>query len=246
MNFTPAIKHLIIANVIFFGIASLFLTDFKLLTAIWFFENPNFNWWQIITHMFMHGDVMHLFFNMFALWSFATPLEHIWGSNRFLLFYFACGIGASLFHMGVNYYYFQEGFSILVDNGYTPQEIYNILNQSKIYSHWEQVVPASVLEDMTRAYLTPAVGASGAVYGILVAFGMLFPNAELMLIFLPIPIKAKYFIPILLLTDLLSGITGFSIFGGNIAHFAHVGGAIIGFILMSIWKRNSFNQRRWA
>ena len=109
---------------------------------------------------------------------------------------------------------------------------------------WEEALSKSDFKDMMSAYTIPAVGASGAVYGILVAFGVLFPNAELMLIFLPIPIKAKYFIPILIGLDLFSGVTGYSIFGSNIAHFAHVGGALIGFILMKLWQKNSFNDRR--
>ena len=98
---------------------------------------------------------------------------------------------------------------------------------------------------MIEAFSTSAVGASGAIYGVLVAFGMLFPNAELFLIFLPIPIKAKFFIPGLILLDLFSGVTGFSIFGGNIANFAHIGGALFGFIMMWYWKKNSFNDKRW-
>ncbi|GIZ14568.1 rhomboid family intramembrane serine protease [Capnocytophaga catalasegens] len=240
MQITPAIKHLIIANVVFFIIA-VFVPNFQGLTAIWFFENPNFHWWQFISHMFMHGGTTHLIFNMFALWSFGSPLEQIWGSNRFLFFYFACGLGAALIHSGVNYYYFQEGFSLLLKEGYSSQEIFEILEKGKYYTAWETMLPAETFQNMMSAYNTPAVGASGAVYGILVAFGMLFPNAELMLIFFPVPIKAKYFIPILVGLDLFSGITGFSIFGGNIAHFAHVGGALIGFILMWIWrKKNRF------
>lgn len=246
MNFTPAIKHLIIINVIFFAIAEFFIPNFRMLTAIYFFENQNFQWWQFFSHMFMHGDLSHLIFNMLALWSFGSPLEQIWGSNRFLIFFLSCGIGAILIHSGVNYYYFQKGTDILVNQGYSYQDILNVMQQRKIYTYWEQILSPSDLENMINAFRTPAVGASGAIYGILVAFGMLFPNAELMLLFLPIPIKAKYFIPILLTMDLFSGITGFSIFGGNIAHFAHIGGAIIGFILMYIWKRNQFNDKRLA
>ena len=105
-------------------------------------------------------------------------------------------------------------------------------------------MPETDINNLFSSYFSSAVGASGAIYGILVAFGMLFPNAELMLMFLPIPIKAKYFIPVLILLDLFSGITGISILGQNIAHFAHIGGAVIGFLLMWIWRKNSFNKRR--
>ncbi len=246
MRFTPAIKHLIIANVIFFIIAE-FIPNFRnQLAALHFFENSNFEWWQLISHIFMHGDLAHLLFNMFALWSFGSALEQIWGSNRFLIFYFSCGIGAALIHTGVNYYYFNKGIETLVNQGYNYSEILSVLNEGKYILHWKEILSESTFQNMMQAFNTPAVGASGAIYGILVAFGMIFPNAELMLIFLPIPVKAKYFIPILIGLDLFSGITGFSIFGGNIAHFAHVGGAIIGFILMWIWKRNSFNDKRLA
>ena len=111
-------------------------------------------------------------------------------------------------------------------------------------TRWKEVLSQGDFNDMMSAYMTRAVGASGAIYGILVAFGMLFPNAELMLMFFPIPIKAKYFIPILIALDLFSGVTGVSIFGSNIAHFAHVGGALIGFVLMKLWQKRSFDDRR--
>lgn len=110
---------------------------------------------------------------------------------------------------------------------------------------WYNLASKGTIDNFLSAYNTPAVGASGAIYGVLVAFGMMFPNAELMMIFLPIPIKAKYFIPVLIGIDLFSGVTGYSLFGGGIAHFAHVGGAIFGFIMMWYWKKNQFNNKRW-
>lgn len=114
-------------------------------------------------------------------------------------------------------------------------------NQFQIPSGVDQ----ETLRSMLEAYSNPAVGASGAIYGILVAFGMMFPNVELFLIFVPIPIKAKFFIPALILLDLFSGVTGYSLFGGSIAHFAHVGGALFGFLMMYYWKKNQFNDNRW-
>ncbi|MDO4879780.1 MAG: rhomboid family intramembrane serine protease [Capnocytophaga sp.] len=243
MNITRAVKHLIIANVIFFIIA-LIIPDFKSQTALYYFENPQFHWWQIFSHMFMHGSEMHILFNMFALYSFGSPLESYFGSNRFFLFYFACGLGAATLHTAVNYYEFHHYVNILLEKGYTYEQITEVVNKGQIFTNWKEILSDEDINNLFSAYFTPAVGASGAIYGILVAFGMLFPNAELMLIFLPIPIKAKYFIPVLILLDLFSGVTGFSIFGQNIAHFAHIGGAIIGFILMWIWRKNSFNDRR--
>jgi membrane associated rhomboid family serine protease len=106
-------------------------------------------------------------------------------------------------------------------------------------------VPRHILQNMFSSFHTPAVGASGAIYGILVAFGMLFPNVALFLLFVPVPIKAKIFIPILIAIDLFSGLTGYSLFGGGIAHFAHIGGALFGFIMMWYWKKNQFDQHRW-
>lgn len=243
---TQAIKHLIIINVILFFVAELeLIPNFRNTVALYFFENPRFHLWQFVTHMFMHAGVTHILFNMYALWVFGTPMEHIWGRNKFLFFYFSCGIGAALIHMGVNYYYFNEGFQMLVNNGFNSESVKQTLSEGKYMINWKDVLPNNTFTDMMTAYTVSAVGASGAIYGVLVAFAMMFPEAKLMLLFLPIPIKAKYFIPILVGIDLFSGVTGFSIFGANVAHFAHVGGALIGFLMMRYWQKNSFNKNRW-
>ena len=243
MNITRAVKHLIIANIIFFIIA-LIITEFKSRTALYYFENPDFHWWQVFSHMFMHANEMHILFNMFALFSFGVPLEHYFGSNRFILFYFACGLGSAFLHTAINYYEFHHYVNIILKDDYTYEQIIQVINNGKIYTEWKNLLPETDINNLFSSYFSSAVGASGAIYGLLVAFGMLFPNAELMLMFLPIPIKAKYFIPVLILLDLFSGITGISILGQNIAHFAHIGGAVIGFLLMWIWRKNSFNNRR--
>lgn len=244
MNITRAVKHLIIANILFFLLA-LVIPTVQDNAALYFFENPNFHWWQAFSHLFMHASIGHIFFNMFALYSFGVPLESYFGSNRFIFFYFACGLGAAFLHTAVNYYEFHSVADILLREGYTQEQITNVVSQGKIYTDWQGILSQSQLKDLFNSFSVPAVGASGAVYGILVAFGILFPNAELMLMFLPIPIKAKYFIPIIIALDLFSGITKFPIFGSNIAHFAHIGGALIGFILMKVWQKNSFENRRW-
>lgn len=238
MRITETIKHLIIINAIMFAIGSFqLIPNFSQWMAFWFIKNPNFHYWQFITHIFMHANLAHFFFNMFALWSFGTVLEQIWGGKKLLFFFMSCGLGAALLHLGVNYYHFERGVQSLVDSGVDPSSIYHLLEQGKYSLQWEKILSNSEFQDMTSAYFSPAVGASGAIYGILVAFGTLFPNARLMLIFLPIAIRAKYFIPILIFGDLFLGISHSSFLssGMNIAHFAHIGGALTGFILCYIW-----------
>jgi membrane associated rhomboid family serine protease len=242
-NMTDTVKQLLILNILFF-IGAQFVPQATDLLALHYFESDKFKLWQPISHMFMHGDLMHIFFNMFALVSFGSALEHFWGPKKFLFFYFSCGIGAALIHSGINYYYFHDGLNTLVSNGFKETEILNLINEGKFMTSWQAVLSPNTFENMIGA-LTPTVGASGAIYGLLVAFAFMFPNAELALLFIPVPIKAKYFVPGIVLLDLFSGVTGYSIFGGGIAHFAHVGGALFGFILMWYWKKNQFNQNRW-
>lgn len=242
---TETVKVLLIINVLFF-IGTLTVGDYTYkLFSLWFFENDNFGIWQVLTHMFMHGSFMHILFNMYALWAFGSPIEQMLGQKKFVFFYFSCGIGAALIHSLVNYFHVQTGFNELLNAGMTPGAIERLLETGQYSTAILQSVSQDTLESMYAAFNTPAVGASGAIYGILVAFGMLFPNVELFLLFVPIPIKAKIFIPILIAIDLFSGFTGYSLFGGGIAHFAHVGGALFGFITMWYWKKNQFNQNRW-
>ena len=242
-NMTDTVKQVLILNILFF-IGAQFVPQATDLLALQYFESDKFKLWQPISHMFMHGDLMHIFFNMFALVSFGSALEHFWGPKKFLFFYFSCGIGAALIHSGINYYHFHDGLNTLVLNGFKETEILNLINEGKFMTSWQAVLSPNTFENMIGA-LTPTVGASGAIYGLLVAFAFMFPNAELALLFIPVPIKAKYFVPGIVLLDLFSGVTGYSIFGGGIAHFAHVGGALFGFILMWYWKKNQFSKNRW-
>jgi membrane associated rhomboid family serine protease len=242
---TETIKILIIINVLFFGGTLLAEELSYRLFSLFYFENPSFKFWQPATHMFMHGGVWHILFNMYALWAFGTPLEMQWGRKKFLFFYFSAGLGAALIHSLVNYYYFHSGFDALLQAGLAEQQIWDILTTGQYNTSILSSVPAETIQQFYDSYYIPAVGASGAIYGVLVAFGLLYPNVELMLIFLPIPIKAKYFIPGLILLDLFSGVTGFSVFGQNIANWAHIGGALFGFIMAYYWKKNSFNANRW-
>lgn len=240
---TDAVKHLVIINVLFF-IAPIALSGLGLqqMLALYFPENPNFGFWQFLTHMFMHGSFSHILFNMYGLWAFGTPLEQIWGKNKFLFFYLSAGLGAGLIYTLVNYYQFNDVYQQLTTIGLSSTEIQQLLNSGSYNTNILQYISESKLSEFYATYHTPAVGASGAIYGILVAFGMTFPNAKLALIFFPVPIAAKYFIPLIILGDLFFGITKYSI--GNVAHFAHVGGALIGFIIAWYWKKNQFN--RWS
>ena len=241
---SPAVGGLLIANVILF-LAGLLLPgwDERLVEslAFWFPRNEHFRVWQVVTYMFMHGGPGHIFFNMFGLVSFGLLLEQQWGTRRFLAFYFICGIGAGLIHVGISWIEFQAIQNRLNDAGITTPAIEAMLNTGRYDGPRDREINKAVV-DLYRIYSGPMLGASGAIYGILVAFGLLYPNAKLAILLIPVPVAAKYVIPILLALDLFSGVTGFSLFGGGIAHFAHLGGALIGFLLMWHWR----NQTRRA
>ncbi|CAM1352797.1 rhomboid family intramembrane serine protease [Tenacibaculum insulae] len=236
---TDAIKHLIIINVIMYFAPQLLNLDLTNIFALHYPQNEHFGIWQYVTHTFMHGGTMHLIFNMYALWAFGTPLEQMWGRNKFLFFYFSAGIGAGLIYTLVNYYQFNGIYEQIVALGVSPSEIQNILSSGQ-YNDSIITLSNKTMSEFYSLYHTPAVGASGAVYGILVAFGLAFPNAKLALIFFPVPVAAKYFIPLMIFGDLFFGVTKYSI--GNVAHFAHIGGAIIGFIIAWYWKKDQFKS----
>jgi membrane associated rhomboid family serine protease len=244
-NITDTVKHLIIINVIFYLGTALFGEVLYGWFSLWFPENENFGIWQFVSHMFMHGGLMHIFFNMYALFAFGTPLEQMWGRNKFLFFYFSAGLGAALLHTGVNYFYVHQALDVLGSQGVDINQAIDLVSNGRYDTRWYSMADASTIDNFLSAMNNPAVGASGAIYGVLVAFGMAFPNSKLFLIFVPVPVKAKYFIPALIGLDLFSGVTGYSIFGSGIAHFAHVGGALIGFIMAWYWRKNQFNNRRW-
>ena len=269
MNMTETVKQLIIINVIFF-VGSLIVgpaaVDYLALHSP---SSDQFKFWQPVTHMFMHGGILHIFFNMFALLSFGSLLEQMWGAKKFLFFYFSCGLGAAALHLGVNYlemHTLVEQVSYVELSDEATKQMLNVsFSQNGFYRgelYFEGIKPileqagkANVFDEAAfNAYYqaailnqTPSLGASGAIYGIMVAFAFMFPDAELMMLFIPIPIKAKYFVPLIVGLDIYLGVTGKSLFGSGagIAHFAHVGGALIGFIMMWYWKKNQFNSNRW-
>lgn len=247
MRISNTVKHLIIINVIVFigtisiGNGELFFKWF----ALYFPKSDMFEPWQVVTHMFMHAGFMHIFFNMFALWMFGSPVEYQLGSKKFLFIYISAGLGAVLFQLGYYYFHYFPLESQLISSGLTQSEIVQMMNSNQSISNITNNQLA-MLKEIFPIYHASMVGASGCIMGILAAFGMMNPDAKLMMIFLPIPIKAKYFIPGIIILDLISALSGQSFFSpSNTAFMAHVGGAVTGFFVMWYWKKNQFNQNRW-
>jgi len=242
---TETVKHLLIINVIMF-VATMLIGEAQFfdLFALHYPENKVFEPWQIVTHMFMHGGFTHLLFNMFALWMFGTAVEQRLGSKKFLILYFAAGLGAVLFQLGVDYINYPRLIQELQASGVSTKALMDIYGTGK-WNFPTTPIQNEQINEAFNIYNSTMVGASGCIMGVLVAFGILNPNSELMLIFLPIPIKAKYFIPLIVGYDIVSGFLGSpSVFGMNIAHWAHVGGAVVGLIIMLFWKNNAFNKYR--
>lgn len=269
MRITETVKQLLIINILFY-IGSNIVGDvaYKLFT-MYYPSNPDFKFWQPITYMFMHapvykgaaGNLMHIVFNMFALVSFGSLLEQMWGAKKFLFFYISCGLGALALHIGISYFQIHSVMSELASLNLSESEWKILLNAD--YDSG-QMLSGQVKTILENAHCTQEqfnimseaisinqggmLGASGAIYGLLIAFAFMFPMAELGLMFIPIPIKAKYFVPGLLAIDLFLGLKGNSIFGAGgtgVAHFAHLGGALTGFLMMWYWKKNQFNKNRW-
>jgi len=219
------VKNLLIINTLFFlATISLNNLDFDLVKIFGLhqFQSPDFRPHQIITHLFMHGNFTHLLFNMFALWMFGKVLENVWGGKKFLIYYMITGIGAACIHLLISQYQI-----INISN-----QIPDMLNLA-IEGRYNPSIPIS--KRLTQLIITPTVGASGAVFGLLLAFGMLFPNTLLYLYF-AIPIKAKYFVIAYGLLELYAGISNNP--ADNVAHFAHLGGMIFGYFLIKYWKKN--------
>ena len=264
LSVPPVVKNIIIINVILFGATQFFIyvlnSDLLIRYLALFPVRSNlFEPHQIVTHMFMHANLAHIFFNMFGVYMFGKILEQLWGSKKLLIFYTVTGLGAAFIHLTVNY--FQMGHMMKLANEFYASPNYALFNQivdkysqggasKQIVDFMQQwfykpdepsFIPQAkeIIEYLVSTNLQiPTLGASGAVFGLLIAFAMMFPDVELMLIFLPIPIKAKYFVPFYALLELFFGVAGFK--WDNVAHFAHLGGALFGFILVKIWKRNQF------
>lgn len=231
----PVVRNIIIINVVL-----LLLTELLKMMAginlngifgLYFPKSEFFRVWQIVTHMFMHGGFVHLLFNMFALWMFGRVLEQVWGPKRFLIYYMVTGLGAAFFFELVQLIQYNNVMKVL-----SPEQLQLVydtgadaISQGRNFADENMARLNSILN-------VPVVGASGAVYGVLLAFGMLFPNTQLMFIFPPIPIKAKYVVIGYAVIELYLAITSP---GSNVAHAAHLGGMIFGYILIKYWQKTT-------
>lgn len=255
-NLTPMVKNLLLINVGVFLIQFILQVDFVNILGLRYFFAETFAPYQLFTHMFVHGGGWHLFTNMFALFIFGPMLESIWGSQRFLVFYLVTGFGASLLYSGIHFAEVRQ-----VENAAQaymanpdPEALNSFITEhaSYAYNHYYDFINSFADNPDHSGYIKeskrvvnnlyqrqaniPMVGASGAIFGILMAFGMLFPNTKLMLLFPPIPIKAKYFVTFYGVYELYAGFG--RVPGDNVAHFAHLGGMLFAFILIKIWNNN--------
>ncbi len=206
----PVTKNLIIINVIVF-VASLLNQNFMIGTfALFYPTSVYFHWWQVVTHMFMHGGFWHIFFNMYTLLIFGGVVERIIGSKKFLFFYFICGLGAVALHLGVEYL------------------------QMQAYMEGAALGNSAAIQNIALIKNTPTVGASGAIYGVLMGYAMLFPESRMTLLFPPVTLSAKWMVVIFAAIELFTGVTGIS---AGIAHFAHLGGMLIGWLMILSWRK---------
>ncbi len=256
-------RSLLIINVVVFVLTALLQqsTVLPYYLRLYNFQSEFFKPYQLVTHMFMHGGIFHLFFNMFGLFMFGRVLENVWGSRKFFILYMLAGLGAAFLQLGINYLSLNVLQNSLeaFQNAPSPELFWKIVqkyefvagNEAKfIAERWfENPESINIFQQAwnelvlikTRIVNIPMVGASGALMGIVASFAILFPNVELMIIPIPIPIKAKYLVGGFILFDLAYGFMNFS-GGSNIAHFAHLGGALVGFILVKTWKNNQFKM----
>lgn len=266
------VKNLLIINFIFFLTTQVVFTKFGIdlndMLGLHYFQSEKFRWYQFITYMFMHGSMGHILMNMLALWMFGSAVENIWGSKRFLNYYLLCGIGAAIAHYAIVYYEMQPATDFINDYIANPDitKLQSLINSDAFQKFTSEELaanynsftrefnnlcvsePQKALE-LSIQYMSQfksdvfnapnVVGASGAVMGLLLAYGMIFPNS-LIYVYFVLPIKAKYFVIIYGIAELFYGI---AIPGDNVAHFAHVGGLITGFIIIQMWRRKNRRYR---
>lgn len=265
LRLTPVVKVLLIINlavfVLGYMISSFYHIDYTGYLAMSYFQSDYFHSYQVLTHFFVHFTISHLVFNMFGLFSFGPVLESLWGAKKFLFFYIFCALGSAMLHSSVNFYQVSkvtEAESEFIANP-TPEYFISLAKISGTESFFtenqfikefeEHPGDPKLIEyaistvheiDSSLKNSFRMAGASGAIFGLLVAFGMLFPNTELMLMFIPFPIKAKYFVLIYAGIELFLGVSNYK--WDSVAHFAHLGGALFGFILVKYWQkqRNTF------
>lgn len=273
----PVVKNLLIINVLMFLATIVFQqsigVDLNDMLGLHYPGAQKFEPYQLITYMFMHGSISHIFFNMFAVWMFGSAIENVWGSKRFLVYYLLTGLGAAALHYGILYFEISpviaEMENIIVSPSYE--------NIAAFVGHHEFMVHPQVFPDMWGQYegfkqvmaqlsVSPndphilnearfffqdyldhyknvpnVVGASGSLFGILAAFGMMFPNVHLFMIFLPIPIKAKYFVIGYGVMEVIAGVQNNP--GDNVAHYAHIGGMLLGFLIIKFWDKTGVRWR---
>jgi membrane associated rhomboid family serine protease len=211
-NLPTAVKNIIIINVLVMVMMALNETFMLEKFALFYPTSPFFHWWQPMTHMFLHGGFGHLFFNMYALFIFGSVLERVWGVKKFLLFYFVTGIGAAAVHIGVQWIQMQAYMNAAAEGS------------------------MAAIQSIHALKMTPTVGASGAIYGVLMGYAMLYPDSVLTLLFPPVSLKAKWFVIIYGVLELLLGVTGSF---ANVAHFAHLGGMFWGWLLLIWWRHQA-------
>jgi membrane associated rhomboid family serine protease len=205
--------------------------DLTMVLGLYFPKSEQFMPVQIVTHMFMHGGFWHLFFNMYALYIFGQVLENVWGPKRFFIFYMVCGLGAAFVHESVILFQYNKLMNII-----SPEQLQLVLDEGTAYFSQGKVFTDETMQSLQILLNTPTVGASGAVFGILLAFGVLFPNTQLMLLIPPIPIRAKYFV---LIYGAIELYLAFTQPGSNIAHAAHLGGMLFGYLLIRYWRKTT-------
>jgi len=231
----PVVKNIILLNALMllidFVVKSVFGMDLTMLLGLYFPKSEQFMPMQIVTHMFMHGGIWHLFFNMYALYIFGQVLENVWGPKRFFIYYMVCGIGAAFTHESVIAFQYNH-----LAQSLSPENLQIVINEGTSLFKQGQGFSNPDMLKLQMLLNTPTVGASGAVFGILLAFGVLFPNTQLMLLFPPIPLKAKYFVLIYGALELYLALTQP---GSNIAHAAHLGGMLFGYIMIRYWTKTT-------
>ena len=235
LRLPPVVKNIILINVLMLLVdyvaKSVFGMDLTMVLGLYFPKSEQFIPLQIVTHMFMHGGLWHLFFNMYALYIFGQVLENVWGPKRFFIYYMVCGLGAAFIHETVILFQYERLLNII-----SPDNLQLVLNEGTAYIREGKVFTDENMKSLQLLLNTPTVGASGAVFGILLAFGVLFPNTQLMLLIPPMPIRAKYFVLIYGAIELYLALTQP---GSNIAHAAHLGGMLFGYMLIRYWRKTT-------
>lgn len=233
----PITRNIIIINVIVFIAVNLLFPQLDYYLSAFYPFSPNFRSWQIITHMFMHGNIPHILFNMLTLWSFGPVLEQALGEKRYLILYFLSGLGAFFLFNLWNFYEVQQLTSALSNANINVSDIFMKADLTKyprnfsLYEYNEQVL------NLYASLTVPMVGASGAIFGVVAAFATLYPDAKIGIMFIPIPMKVKYLLPIIVIGSVWLGVSGNV---GGIAHLAHVGGALVGWLLARNWRKHLY------